>query len=320
MLEVLLDKEQNYHTMMCDSGKLDLFVYETLKKVCRGSKDTILRVNKKSDLEEMLDLGLVMPYQADQWLFVVDYDKVKRHRKKLISFIKQKHLSSKVLVFFSKYVDFKSFNDELGGIVNSMYLKNLRLTDMRFLFKSHKLNKDLFDFVFYSYRAEVEKVMTLLQFLENGQKVKSRKDITDLIGLSTGSIQHLVMQLLGTPPVSLKSQKTVIKNRCTTLSELSKVYGVRGIKTILTNTVKDILDIKTLNLTGNAYKSLTTIPEGYDSKRLLRYRSFYGKIIDISYSRILELYLLLYNEGIWYGEVDMFRFVYTYYRNIGLEG
>ena len=319
MLETLTDKEMNIHLSMCDSGKLDMYVYELLKSATRGNKDTVIYVNKKSDVLEMSDLALVMPYQADQWLFIINFDKVKRHRKKIIELLKQKHISSKYLITFSKYIDFKKFSDDLGGISNTMYLKNLTLRDVRFLFRDFRLPKDLFEFVFHSYRSEVEKMMELLAYLDNGQTVKSRKEITDLIGVSTGSVQHFIFQLLGKPPKTLKSREKVLKNRCSTLTELSKVYGIRGIKTILTNSVKDILDIKTLNLTGVLYKSLDNIPEGYDSKRLLRYKAFYGKILEIGYSDILELYLLLYNEGNWSNSLDMYRFLYTHYRNIGLE-
>ena len=320
MLKDLVDKTLNYHTVMCDSGKLDLLVYNLLKQACNGNKDTIFYVNKKSDVEEMLDLSLIMPYSADQWLFIVNYNKVKRHRRKLIEFIKAKTVSSKVLVSFDKYADFKKFNDDLGALVNSMYLKTLRKDDMAFLFRDTKLGKDLKEFIFYSYRSEVEKVMSVLEYIKDGHSVKTRKDITELVGVSTGSIQHFIFQLLGKPPKTEKSRERIIKNRSYILSELAKVYGVRGIKTILTNSVKDLLDIKTLYLSGVVYKSLTNIPEGYDSKRLLRYRVFFGKIVDIEYSRILELYLLLYNEGVWSNELDLYKFLYIYYRNLGLEG
>jgi hypothetical protein len=320
MLKDLVDKTLNYHTVMCDSGKLDLLVYNLLKQACNGNKDTIFYVNKKSDVEEMLDLSLIMPYSADQWLFIVNYNKVKRHRRKLIEFIKAKTVSSKVLVSFDKYADFKKFNDDLGALVNSVYLKTLRKDDMAFLFRDTKLGKDLKEFIFYSYRSEVEKVMSVLEYIKDGHSVKTRKDITELVGVSTGSIQHFIFQLLGKPPKTEKSRERIIKNRSYILSELAKVYGVRGIKTILTNSVKDILDIKTLYLSGVVYKSLTNIPDGYDSKRLLRYRVFFGKIIDIEYSRILELYLLLYNEGAWSNELDLYKFLYIYYRNLGLEG
>lgn len=320
MLKDLVDKTLNYHTVMCDSGKLDLLVYNLLKQACNGNKDTIFYVNKKSDVEEMLDLSLIMPYSADQWLFIVNYNKVKRQRRKLIEFIKAKTVSSKVLVSFDKYADFKKFNDDLGALVNSMYLKTLRKDDMAFLFRGMELGKDLKEFIFYSYRSEVEKVMSVLEYIKDGHSVKTRKDITELVGVSTGSIQHFIFQLLGKPPKTEKSRERIIKNRSYILSELAKVYGIRGIKTILTNSVKDILDIKTLYLSGVVYKSLTNIPEGYDSKRLLRYRVFFGKIIDIEYSRILELYLLLYNEGAWSNELDLYKFLYIYYRNLGLEG
>lgn len=319
MLEALTDREVNVHTMMQDSGKLDLFVYNMLKKATNGNKDTVIYVNKKSDVEEMSDLSLVMPMNAEQWLFIISYDKVKRHRRKIIELIKQKNPSSKYLISFDKYVDFKRFNDDLGSMVNSMYLKNLNQKDVRFLFRKYKFDKDLFQFIFYSYRSEVEKMMTLLSFLDMGQTVKSRKDVTDLVGVSTGSIQHLIFQLLGKKPLSLKSQGIIVKNRTVTVSELAKVYGVRQLKGIITNSVKDILDIKSLNLTGVLYKSIDKIPEGYDSTRLLKYKPFYAKILDVPYIRILDLYLLLYNERSWNSELDMYRFIYTYYRNLGIE-
>lgn len=319
MLEALTDREINVHTIMQDSGKLDLFVYNMLKKATNGNKDTVIYVNKKSDVEEMSDLSLVMPMNADQWLFVISYDKVKRHRRKIIELIKQKNPSSKYLISFEKYIDFKRFNDDLGSMVNSMYLKNLNQRDARFLFRKYKFDKDLFQFIFYSYRSEVEKMMTLLSFLGMGQTVRSRKDVTDLVGVSTGSIQHFIFQLLGKKPLSLKSQGIIVKNRTVTISELSKVYGVRQLKGIITNSVKDILDIKSLNLTGVLYKSIDKIPEGYDSTRLLKYKPFYAKILDVPYIRILDLYLLLYNERSWNSELDMYRFIYTYYRNLGIE-
>lgn len=319
MLEALTDREINVHTMMQDSGKLDLFVYNMLKKATNGNKDTVIYVNKKSDVEEMSDLSLVMPMNAEQWLFIISYDKVKRHRRKIIELIKQKNPSSKYLVYFEKYIDFKRFNDDLGSMVNSMYLKNLNQKDARFLFRKYKFDKDLFQFIFYSYRSEVEKMMTLLSFLDMGQTVRSRKDVTDLVGVSTGSIQHFIFQLLGKKPLSLKSQGIIVKNRTVTISELAKVYGVRQLKGIITNSVKDILDIKSLNLTGVLYKSIDKIPEGYDSTRLLKYKPFYAKILDVPYIRILDLYLLLYNERSWNSELDMYRFIYTYYRNLGIE-
>lgn len=319
MLEALTDREINVHTMMQDSGKLDLFVYNMLKKATNGNKDTVIYVNKKSDVEEMSDLSLVMPMNAEQWLFIISYDKVKRHRRKIIELIKQKNPSSKYLISFEKYIDFKRFNDDLGSMVNSMYLKNLNQKDARFLFRKYKFDKDLFQFIFYSYRSEVEKMMTLLSFLDMGQTVRSRKDVTDLVGVSTGSIQHFIFQLLGKKPLSLKSQGIIVKNRTVTISELAKVYGVRQFKGIITNSVKDILDIKSLNLTGVLYKSIDKIPEGYDSTRLLKYKPFYAKILDVPYIRILDLYLLLYNERSWNSELDMYRFIYTYYRNLGIE-
>lgn len=319
MLEALTDREINVHTMMQDSGKLDLFVYNMLKKATNGNKDTVIYVNKKSDVEEMSDLSLVMPMNADQWLFIISYDKVKRHRRKIVELIKQKNPSSKYLISFEKYIDFKRFNDDLGSMVNSMYLKNLNQKDARFLFRKYKFDKDLFQFIFYSYRSEVEKMMTLLSFLDMGQTVRSRKDVTDLVGVSTGSIQHFIFQLLGKKPLSLKSQGIIVKNRTVTISELAKVYGVRQLKGIITNSVKDILDIKSLNLTGVLYKSIDKIPEGYDSTRLLKYKPFYAKILDVPYIRILDLYLLLYNEQSWSSELDMYRFIYTYYRNLGIE-
>lgn len=325
MLEALKDKEVPCHALVCDSGLLDMYVYNTLKETCKGTTETIFYVRSKGDVDEMVDLSYVMPFQADTWLFIIEFDKVKRSKRKILDLIKQKPVSSRYLIKFSKYVDFKEFVDTLGSsIINPMYMKSINLTDTRYLFRNYRamLGKDLMDFIYNSYRSEVEKLFQLRNYLDGGTLVKSRKDITSLIGLSTGSIQHLVIQLLGTPPKNERSQATVIKNRLRVLSELSKVYPPRTLRNIMLGTVKDILDIKTLYLNGILYKSLDnhSIPsQGYDSKRLLRYRFQYGKIIELDFSRIMGLYLQLSNSSLWNTELDVMNFIYVYYRNLGFS-
>lgn len=319
MLSAIEDKDINYHTYICESGKLEILVQDTLKSVCGAKGDSVIRVNSKSDVTELVELSYVMPFNAKQWVILVDYDKVKGSRRKIINLIKSKSSTSKIAIKFSKYIDFKNFNDELGSLVNSMYLNNLNLADVRYLFKNTTLDKNLFSFVFSSYRSEVDKLMELRDALNNGETFKDRKSITNLVGLSTGSLQHFVIKILLDKPLTERSFERIFKTRLHTLIELEQIYGSRKLGNFITAIVKDVLDIKTLHMMGEIYTKLDKIPQGYDSKRLLKYKYSYSKILEIDYSRVLEVYLLLENSPRWVNSLGLVHFLSTLYRNIRIK-
>lgn len=319
MLARLKDEEVNYHAAIVDSGKLELYLEDTLREVCGAKSSSVFYIDSKEGVDQLKDHGLVFPYEAKQWLFIVRYDKVKRYRQTLLKIVKARFDSSKILFLFEKYIDFKKFSDDVGSSLNSMYLKNLNRQDVVALFDDVSIPRDLLLFTYQSYRTEPEKVMQVREHLLNKGTFSSRAEITKLIGISAGSAEQFVFQLLGTIPKNEKSQVRMIKNRLQVLEELAKVYGYGKLRAILQATTKDVLDIKTLYLTGVFYDKLGQVPEGYDSKRLSRYKFRYSNIIQISYTRILDLYLLLYNSPRWSTSLDSSRFLYTYYRNLGLK-
>lgn len=317
MLEAITDVNINYHTVMVDDGKFEVYLEDLLKKVTKSTNQTVFRVYDKDGIERAEELLYLYPQDSLQWLFIVDYSKIKRYRARLLKVVKTNSITSKFLIKFDKYVDFKNFNESTKN-VNSMYLKRLNMADMKFLLRKNPLSKDLFMYVYYSYRTVPDKVLQLAEALELGQVIRKRKDVTELLGTSPSSAQDLVFKLLSKRPKNAKSRRTVISNRCKVLSELSEVHGFSTLRNILMATVKDFIDIKVIYLNADSYKTLV-VPQGYDAKRLLRHKVFYKKILELDLGMLTQLYLTLYNCGVWNDELAMYNFLYNYYDLIGLE-
>lgn len=315
MLNMLDDIDTNVHVYMSNSGLLDLYIYNRLKKICKADTDSIFYVKKASDMVEIEELSLVFPSLAKQWLFIVEGTKVPYGR--LVKFLNSKPESMKVLVKVESYTDFLELKKNIKvAPLNFMYLKNLNKEDFKYLFQGKVLTPQLLDFIFYSYRLEVEKIMEVRQFLEGGGRLPDRRSVTDLVGVSAGSIEHFVSSLITTKLKTTKSKDMLLKRRISVLVGLSEIYGVSKLRNILLATAKDYLDIKTLYLSGAVYKSLDNIPKGYDEKRLSRYKYKYSTIITYPYSSLVNLYLCLNNQGAWNVNSDMLRFIYNYFQTL----
>lgn len=321
-LRNLSDENLNTHLLLTKSNMSEMYIYDILKGKCKASRDSVFDVNSKKSFDNMIELVNIQPFLADRWLFVIDYSKVKKQiaDKKGI-FLSE---SSEFLINVKNYKDYKEVKDLLGK-VNDVYLSYINFYDTEYLLKDSGISDKLISFVYKSYSSDPEQVFVLLKELKSGTKVETRKHISDICGVSTGSLNSFAISLLGDEPKGIKGHKMVIRNRIKVALELSEVYGFRKMRNFLVACVKDILDIKTLYLTGIIYDRISDIPEVYvkdeegnkvlvyDEKRLSRYKNYLDTIKNIPYQRIVGLYLMLKEWGIWYKDTDMINFIYQYY-------
>ena len=318
----LRDGSKNVHLLLTNSNLAELYVYDTLKEKCKGSRDSIYDINTKSSAVEMLELVNVQPFTADKWLFVLDYSKVR-------SIIKEKRGlfeadTSEFLIKVKNYKEYKEVKSMLSR-VNDMYLSFIRYYDVEYILQGYNLPSKLIDFVAKSYSSDPEQVFILRNELRTGRVIDKRKDIVDICGASSGSISSFALALLKSPSETEKGKKLMYKNRIGVAYELADTYGFSKMRNFLMASVKDILDIKQLYMVGTIYDSVSNLPdiqikdkEGntvqvYDEKRLSRYNMYLPTIVDTPYSRILRLYLTLKKSGRWYSGLDMANFIYQYY-------
>lgn len=310
-LRELTSEERNTHLVVSNSGLVEMYIYDVLKKRCNATLESVYNISKVSEFRDMLETVNLEPYMADKWLFIIDYSKLKSTVDKYI------HLfdidTSCFIVKCKGYKDFKEFKQKCPR-VNDLYLSILRKGDIQYLLRDYKLPQKIVDFVIKSYSRDPEKVFTLLKELENGVEISVTKDVVDICGISAGSVISLVMLLLSDPPKTRKGLNRVLKKRIQIANDLIGAYSISTFRNFLMSTVKDILDIKVLYLQGVIYKSIRDIPECYDEKKLSRYNPYLFRITEeISLDRIVRLYVTIKKSGYWKNKSMMVQFMYDYY-------
>lgn len=318
----LRNEDINTHLLLTSSSLSEMYIYDILKGKCEATRDSIYDVDTKTGFKNMLELVDIQSSLSEKWLFVITYSKVK-------SLIKDHKgiFSSDTSEFLIKVKNYKEYKEvkELLDNVNDIYLSYIKSYDVEFLLQKHELPSSLIDFISKSYYSDPEQVFVLLKELDGGRVVDSRKKIVEICGVSSGSVNTFALSLLKEPPKTEKGRKKVCNNRINVALELADTYGFSKMRNFLMASIKDILDIKTLYISGVIYDKIRDIPEvevmdskgeksvAYDSKRLAKYNHYLHTIIEIPYTRILRLYLQLKEQGRWYKDVDMIVFIYQYY-------
>lgn len=311
-LRNLKSGRKNTHLLYTTSSLVEMYIYDILKEECEASsKDSIFTVNSKASFNEMVELCGVMPFLAKKWLFIIEYPKVKGSLKANKQLFMSE--SSIFLVKVSNYREYKEFK-ELVDSVNEMYLSMLRYDDIVFLFQGkHSLPEKLVDFISKSYSQDPELVFKILEEMDHGMEITSRKQITELCGASAGSINYFALSLLKALPTTEKGLKITIRNRVSVAKELAETYKLSTFRNFLYASVKDILALKEMYMQGELYDRVSEVPKVYDEKRLKKYNRYLSTIKEIPLDRIMKLYVGLGNTKYWREEIDLVEFIYRYY-------
>lgn len=318
-LRELTSGKKNVHMLITDSSLIEIYVYDELKQVCQANSESIVEAKTVKDFDNILDLVNLYPLQAEKWLFIINYSKLAKQVEKHKGIFESD--SAVFLIKVSKYSEYKAFK-ELYPKVNDIYLSLIRQNEISYLLYPYGLSQKLIEFVSKSYSRDPEKVFILRKELESGLEVKTQKDIVKVCGTSSGSINYFAILLLADPPKTKRGFEMVYKRRISLATELIDIYGVSKLRAFLGATVNDILQIKTLYMVGAIYDSIKNLPDVlddkgnpvYDETKLSRYNMYLKRItLEIPYSRILRLNLMLKEGGKWYSQADMLEFLYKYY-------
>ena len=312
MLRELSNVDQKVELLYTNSQIAEMFVYDTLKKRCDANGDSIIDVKNQASFDEMVNLSYEYPILAKEWLFKIDYKRV----KKLCAKYKGLFSSGSPAVFLVEvdgYKDFVEFKELVNNKCNPMYMSYLSYQDISYLFYEHKLPQKQISFIARSYSRDIDKVFELYQEVQNGYEITDIKSITAICGQSVGTTQSFVLSLLKLNIGDLKNSKTSIKRKIRELADLSKAIGCNRLRNYLMSTVKDIMYIKQLYLETDIYDEIKNLPKGYDEKRLSRYQRYLKDIKNIPMSSVLGLFTDLLDSGPWYKDSDAMTFLFNYY-------
>lgn len=312
-LKDLHNPEKTVHMCISNSGIIDIYVHDSLKSVCSATLDEIIDVNTKGDFSKMLQIVSMQPFSSNKWFVILTYSAVKSLLEKHKGIFDLDYVC--FLVKVKNYREYKQFK-EFYGNVNDLYLALIRYNDVKFLLEPYSIPSSVIDFVAKSYSREPEKVFTLYTELKHGLVIETKKEVVKMLGASTGSVNNFAFQLLKEYPTTERGLKTVYKNRIKTASELSQAYGLATFRNFLMASVKDILTIKELYISGCIYDRIKNIPDVFNESKLSKYNYYLDTINRIPYDRVARLWLLLKKQGVWRSPLDLFQFMYTYYGGV----
>ena len=304
-------REHTVHLLYTNSGLAEIYVYDRIKEAAKADLNSIFTIDSRSSFNQMLELVNVEPNLSEKWMFVIEYRKVKSQLRRYIGVFES--TSSLFLVKVNSYKEFQEFK-ELRKVCNDLYLTLIRGHDIMVLLAEFRLNQNLMDYITKSYSRDVEKVFVLRQALLNGQEVETPKDVIRICGESASTTIRFVFLLLNELPKSKSGLKRVYKKRLTMLYDMVDSLGSLKTYNYIQSTVRDILYIKMLYLSGQIYDQVRDIPDAFDEKKLSRYGIYIHRIAtEIPYERILRLYTSLRDYGGWYTQQDSVLFLYNYY-------
>lgn len=298
------------------SSKMMMFLQDKLKAKYRCRSDSVIDIENKSDYKRIKSVLGVYPPFADKWFVQVNLDKFSD--KEMIALVKQ----ATTCLFFctcSRYKTFKTFKEAIKGVegVCDFYINSLRRADFVYLYdaftrQDNQLTKQLFDYVCKSYMGDVEAVFDLLLQLNQGTKIDSRKDITEICGLGGLSVESYIFDLLKDLSGSAKGLETVIKNRIKAGTDLCDSIGLKSMYNFMNRSIGLFCEMKMLMISGVVYKSVRHLPDSFDEPALARYQKYIWRLREIPMSKLLRLRQCL-GQTAWKSELDFLGFVYAYY-------
>ena len=311
------------------SPKLTMFLQDKIKRKVKANSDSILDVENKKDIKKIKDVIGVKPPFSDKWYIAIDLTKMRDSQisgflKDLLEVIK---LSSTCIFFIQspKYSYFKTIRDTLkedSGVFD-FYITFLKRPDLIYLYdsfvlKSNPLSKSLFDYVVQGYSKDIEAVMDLLLALNKGEEIKSRSDITNICGIGGLSTESFIFSLLKSISGSDKGLKKVMKNRIQAGVELGRNLTYTTFYNYMAKNLLSFIQIKELLISGQVYKTIRNLPNGYDENTLGRQQRYLWRLKEIPMSKLLRLRMSM-GSSAWRDETDFLNFIYTYYKLEALE-
>lgn len=319
----IFSRENTVQIIYSPSNMLTLKIYDWLKQewgIETEDTELVQTIQKIHSMEKKVYLSAM---NSDRWLLNIKYTKIKKHLQALINLLILGQETSLFLIEVANYGEYKELNKAINKArldgVNFNYLAWLRADEIGWIInqtiKDNGLQKGVvspkaMEFLQKGYGNEPDKILEICERIKNGETFADRKSVVEAVGVSSGSTDRMIFNLLKDPP---KNVKLVVKNRLKVLNEMASIYGVGKTQNFLRSGVKKLIDLKLLYLNGRCYKKVeNNLPEPYRFEELRRYSRYLEDIKGIPLERFVRLYMEL-NKTRWENSIHMQSFLYNYY-------
>lgn len=282
-----------------NSAILQTFLKKKIKEKFNIGRNHTKYADTGSELKVIKNETFTPPFDGGIW--VVDVDTSKISISEIGKALNMVSTSAINVYWVTQYSQYKKICDldvvkKQGIYCYQMYTGRLYPEDITYLHQQivpdeYKLPKPLLDFLKKNYTYNVEDICRVLDAVSHGEKIKSTKDIIDMVGIGGNTVDSFVMKLLTSNPKTEKGCAKSFEKIVILLDDLAYKYSFSQIKNYMNVTIRAILEIKQLQMMGKYSMSLKVIPDsGFNSDKIEKLKRYDRSILDeINISRVLLL-------------------------------
>ena len=288
-------------------------------------------VDKLKVLKEDQSIVNAIPLQGERWMLVVDVDKIGVSDSiKALELTVNTAITLYVTHNYNNYkqmINSKIFKAESStNYAISLYLT--RLTDAAIdeiynyylMGKPKNFDSKLMVYVKKNYKYNPDLVCSLFDKVKNGFSKKKEKDVIELVGIGGNTPQALTISLLTTSTKTDKGKKQFLKKNLALFEDLSVKYSYDTTYAYMISTLRGIIDIKQLQISGKYFEFHQEIPDTFPEnrkKRILRLHRFEYVILNkISLRRALVLFKCMQSNDFDRKQVIL-EGIYKYVNSLG---
>lgn len=265
-------------------------------------------VTSMKSYKEWISVANTLPLQGNRWLILVDIDKigVAETLKALDNIV-----STAIVIYtthnyrtFRAVIDSKTYKQQ--GSTNfacQLYIGKLTDASIDVLYnyymrgktqiEKERISSKLMKYLKKNYKYNPDLVCDLFSKIKDGAKPSSEKEIIELVGVGGNTPQALTISLLTTTTKSDRGKKQFLKKNLMLFNDLSVKYDYDTTYSYMISTLKGIIDIKQLQISGRYLEFYKDIPDTFtesQQKRISRLHRFEYVILNkISLRRALVL-------------------------------
>lgn len=322
--------------MMSNSSTMSYIAQQLLMDRYIVSPNYVSTVSVAKDLRHSLSLTNSVPLQGNRWLVMVNVDKI--GVSDCLKFL-GKIISTAVVVYLcNNYRNYKQliqsdvYKQQFGThFATQLYLSRLNNVTVDELYSFYMRGKtslerkqfkpELMKYLKKNYRYNPDLVCDLFSKIKSGSVPYSEKDIIEMVGVGGNTPQAFTISLLTTTTHTESGCKRFLKKNLMLLSDLATKYSYDTVYSFMLDTLRGIIDIKSLQISGRYFDFNKDIPESYNDgrlKRLSRLKRFEDIILNrISLRRVLNLMQCMTSDSSFDKEGVIIQGLYEYVSRLG---
>lgn len=288
------------------------YVYRELASRAGTKRKDVIVAQTDKQAREIFSYQGLDPLEANKWFFHIETARISTTL--LNPLIKMAEMDDSGMYLFDTSTgrDFFRVREQSSSQSITMFIRSYSREDVYAITKSMGMEPQVVEALARGYRMDLRSPFDLKEKMDEGFDVKTQRDVTKLLGVSSMMTSRTVFEMLN----PIKNVNMRLKRVIPSLLSAEEKVGAYNYRKTLAGAAKEYFDLRLLMHMGKIYKTLPDkLPPGFDHKRLVKHRYLLesGRLEEVPLVRVQRMWLELTDENVWYTRQDMLEWVYRWF-------